>query len=537
MDRRELRQYEAWKSEVQFLRDENQHLRLELNACRPELYHAGRRVGELEERVAKLEAENRRLRQRVKDLTSTATAATATAGADGKAAVSPPPAFVKPNVKSKRPRKRPGRKAGHPAALRPVPAHVDVEQDVPLPTDDAGRASCPHCNCALSDVKHHKRLVEDVVPAKVVVTRYHTKSGYCAMCRRRVESRAPEQPPAVDLPHAQLGPNALATAAVLRVVHRLPFGQVTAVLANLQGLSVCRGAVARQLQRLAGWLEPYYERVMLALRASPRVNGDETGWRTDGRNGYLWALTDPLHTLYHVDTSRSGEVIEGLLGKAFGGTLSCDFYGAYDRLDCPKQRCNAHLLRELDETARDSPAFAAGPFYRRCKRIVKDMLKLKRRWDELDDDTYTRRACRLEDRLDQLLAETEAAAKRHGNGNGNGGGGGGNGNGNGGGDNVEPHANRLAKRLRKHRSDLTRFLWDRELDGTNNAAERALRPAVVARKISGGSRSKAGADAWAKLATLMRTAGQQGRNVLGTVKQLLVEHWAGKPALALTSGP
>ena len=75
------------------------------------------------------------------------------------------------------------------------------------------------------------------------------------------------------------------------------------------------------------------------------------------------------------------------------------------------------------------------------------------------------------------------------------------------------------------------------MDGTNNAAERALRPAVVARKISGGSRSKSGADAWAKLATLMRTAGQQGRNVLETVKQLLVEHWAGKPALALTSGP
>jgi hypothetical protein len=61
--------------------------------------------------------------------------------------------------------------------------------------------------------------------------------------------------------------------------------------------------------------------------------------------------------------------------------------------------------------------------------------------------------------------------------------------------------------------------------------------AVVARKISGGSRSKAGTDAWAKLASLMRTSGQQGRNVLATVKQLLTEHSAGKPALALTSGP
>jgi hypothetical protein len=522
MDRRELEQYEAWKAEVQFLRDENRHLRLELNACRPELYHAGIRIGELEERVAKLQAENHRLRQRVKELTAVAAAG---AGADAKAASPPPPSpppFVKPNVKPKRRRKRPGRKAGHAAALRPVPDHVDVEQDVPLPSDDAGQPSCPHCRCALCDVKEHERLVEDVVPAKVVVTRYRTKSGYCAMCRKRVESRAPEQPPAADLPHAQLGLNALATAAVLRVVHRLPLRQVSAVLANLQGISVCAGGISKQLQRLAGWLDPYYERVMLALRASPRVNGDETGWRTGGKNGYLWTLTDPRHTLYHVDASRSGDVIEQLLGKAFDGTLSCDFYAAYNRLDCPKQRCNTHLLRELDETARDNPAFAAGMFYRRCKRIVKDMLRLKRRWDQLSDECYTRRACRLEDRLDQLLAQTQATAAKH-NDNGNG--------------NVEPHTLRLAKRLRKHRKELTRFLWDRELDGTNNAAERALRPAVVARKISGGSRSKGGADAWAKLATLMRTAGQQGRNVLETVKQLLVEHWAGKPALALTSGP
>jgi hypothetical protein len=520
MDRRELRQYEAWKAEAQSLRGENQHLRLELRACQPELYHANRRVADLRERLEKLEAENRRLRRRVKELTAAATAA----GAQTQLCPSPPP-FVKENVKPQGRRKRPGRKAGHPAALRPAPAQVDVEQDVPLPTGAAGRASCPRCNCGLSDVRRHDRLVEDVVPAKVVVTRYHTTSGYCAMCRKRVESRAPEQPPAADVPHAQLGLNALATAAVLRVVHRLPLRQVSAVLANLQGVSVCAGAISKQLRRLAGWLDPYYERIMLALRASRRVCADETGWRTGGRNGFLWTVTDARHTLYHVDDSRGGAVIERLLGQAFDGTLSCDFYSAYGRLDCPKQRCNAHLLRELDETARDSPAFAAGPFYRRCKRLVKDMLKLKRRWDELSNECYTRRACRLEDRLDQLLAETAAAAAAM------------DGNVNVNGDNIEPHAARLAKRLGKHRRELTRFLWDRELDGTNNAAERALRPAVVARKISGGSRSKAGAEAWAKLATLMRTAGQRGHNVLKTTKQLLVEHWAGKPALALTSGP
>ena len=496
MDRRELEAYEAFKQEAQSLRQECRWLRYDRDGYRKDWYHASQRVGVLEERVAKLEAENRRLRTRVKELTLSA------ASSDGHVA---PPPFVKAPARG-RPRK-PGRREGHPAALRPVPGHVDVHRDVPLPKGPDGRPACPHCNCGLGDVRRHERLYEDIVPAKVLVTCYHTASGYCPMCRRRIETRAPEQPPAANVPHAQLGLNALATAAVLRVVHRLPFAQVVSVLAGLSGLSVSRGAVARQLQRLGRWLDPYCGRIKLALRASPRVNGDETGWRTDGRNGYLWAVTDPKHTLYHVDESRSGEVIEKLLGKAFPGTLGCDFYSAYGKLGCPKQRCLAHLLRELKDAARDSPRFAACDFYRRCRRLVKDMLTLKKRWRELDDATYTRRACRLEDRLEQLAKGAY----------------------------DEPDATRLARRLLKHRAELTRFLWDKDLDGTNNAAERALRPAVVARKISGGSRSAKGAEAWAKLASLMRTASQQGRNVLETVRQLLTEHWAGKPAMALTS--
>src|SRR5580765_1309963 len=152
MDRRELRQYEAWKEEAQRLRAENRHLRLELMACRPALYRADQRIDRLGQRAAKLEAENRTLRRRVKELT-------AAAAPGGGGPVSLPPPFVKPSARGRR--KKPGRKAGHPAALRPVPDHVDVDQDVPLPTGGGGRPACPHCNCSLSDVKRHERLVED----------------------------------------------------------------------------------------------------------------------------------------------------------------------------------------------------------------------------------------------------------------------------------------------------------------------------------------------------------------------------------------
>jgi transposase len=351
--------------------------------------------------------------------------------------------------------------------------------------------------------------VEDLVPARAQVTSYHTRSGYCPHCRRRVESRHPEQPPPADLPHAQLGVNALAEAAALRVGDRLPMRRVCAVLGR-SGLRLCAAAVAGQVARLGRWLGGEYDRIKLRLRRSGSVHVDETSWRTAGRNTWLWSACDARHTLFHVDPSRAGAVARGLLGPSFGGTVVSDFYGAYDAAGFEKkQRCLAHLLRELKDAARDSPGFAAAAFYPRCKRLLRDMLALKGRWHDLDDATYTRRACRIEDRLG-ALARAHAA-------------------------DPQPDARRLANRLLRHRAELTPFLWDEHLDGTNNAAERALRPAVVMRKVTGGSRSGRGADAWAVLASVLRTAGQQGRDGAGTLKQLMMRHWAEKePGLLAT---
>ena len=498
MDGRELlKRYDACQQEAQFLRNENRFLRSDRDYYRREWFFTQERLNQSQEANGKLRQENRRLQQQNKELTAAARARSGDPEEDVKAA----PHWVKPSVPPRRRRKRPGRKAGHPAALRPAPEHIDVHHDAPLPQDPAGRRSCPRCNACLLDCKDHQRIVEDIVPSQLVVKCYHTQSGWCPGCRRRVESRAPDQPPAANVPQGQLGIGALATAILLRVGHRLPFRQVARVLADLPGLSVSAGTVARQVQRAARWLADDYERLLIEIRAAPHVCADETGWRTDGRNGYLWALTDPAHTLYHVDQRRSGRVIQRLLGKAFGGTLVSDFFSAYGKLDCLKQKCLAHLLRELVESAEKSPAFAAGAFHRQAKGLIQAMLRLKSKWDAMTDARYTARACALESQLDRLLA----------------------------GIHDEANERRIAARMLKHRKELTAFLWDKSLDGTNNAAERAIRPAVVARKISGGSRSPAGADAWAKLASLLRTASQQGKRLIDAIKAMLQARWAAAP--------
>lgn len=491
-----------WKQN-RLLAGENAALRRERDLTGHQMKQSRREVERLGKQVRRLEEKNAALEQRLADLKIKLKL-------KGKAPpAAAPPSFVKADVSSRRAR-RPGRKAGHAAALRPMPEKIDVHQQAPLPVDEAGFVSCPDCKTRLSDVTHHEQVVEDIIPSRVIVTCYHTVRGFCPCCRKQVRSRAEDQPPPHDLPHGQLGLNALTTAAVMRVCYRLPMRQVTSLFQQLPGLKISPGAIAKQLQRLGQWLEGEYHRLKLSLRLAGVVHADETGWRTGGKNGYLWTLTGDDRTLYHVDRSRGGKVIAGLLGEAFGSdgssTLVSDFYGVYDRFDGPQQKCLAHLLRELKETAQRKPELRGHALFKKCRRLVRDMLKLKARREELAPEVYPHRVALVEARLAKLAGRQWEDAD----------------------------AARIGKRLSKYQGKLTTFLHKAEVDGTNNAAERALRPAVVMRKITGGSRSEAGAKAWAILASVMRTAQQQGKDVVETIKTLLKAHWAGKEATLLS---
>jgi hypothetical protein len=411
-----------------FLWKENQRLCEELQEAREQLRRRQdntRRLGQVQRQCDQLRQSNHRLRQRVAELTEKLKAKPPQP--------STPPAWIKPNTRLKR-HKRPGQKPGHAAALRPRPQEADVHRQVPLPVDNDGKVSCPHCNTQLNNVRNHERWVEEIIPSKLLTTCYHTTSGYCPCCRKTIESRADEQPPPADIPHAQLGLNALSTAAVMRICYRMPLRQIVRLLADLPGLKLSPAAINKQLLRLSRWLEDQYDHLKLRLRAAGVVYADETGWRIDGKNAQLWTLTNDHHTLFHVDKSRSGKVIARLLGKGFGAdghsTLVSDFYSAYDQFDCPRQKCLAHLLREIRDLVKQNPKLAKHLFFKRCRRLVKDMLRLSKRREEMAVSVYEHQVQLLEKRLGQL-----GAARWD-----------------------QPDARRLAKRLAKHRDHLTTFL-------------------------------------------------------------------------------
>src|SRR6266487_825288 len=198
-----------------FLWNENQRLRQETTILRQQLAQRqdhGRQLAQLQQKHQKLITHNAALRRQVAQLRQQLKSQPRPA----------PPAFIKPAVPDSKRRKTPGQKPGHAAALRPAPAQIDVHQQVSLPIDLQGAISCPHCRTQLSEVKHHQRIVEEIIPVKVQTTCYHTIAGWCPSCRKHLESRADDQSPAADLPHAQLVINALTWAAVMRVCYLIP---------------------------------------------------------------------------------------------------------------------------------------------------------------------------------------------------------------------------------------------------------------------------------------------------------------------------
>src|SRR5262249_60107046 len=218
-----------------------------------------------------------------------------------------------------------------------------------------------------------------------------------------------------------------------------------------------------RLRRLA---QPSYDLLVAAARHSAVQHVDETGWKIGGRSAWLWVFADAHVTLYRIRPSRGHDVVVEVLGEDFGGVLVSDCFLAYDPLACDKQKCLAHLLKTCGEIERSKPRGAVR-FSRRVAALLRKAMALKRRRAALSPHGYAVARGRLHAELDRLLAGTL----------------------------TDPDNARLAKRLRKHRAHLLTFLDRDGLDATNNLAEREIRPAVIARKLSAGQPDPAGGGA------------------------------------------
>ncbi len=387
--------------------------------------------------------------------------------------------------------KRPGRKPGYPPSHRPVPPpeQVDRSSEIPLPPD------CPECHTPLGEapVTIHDQYQIDLPEPKPVVTRFRVPVARCPACLRRVQGRHPEQTSnALGSASVQYGPRLLGLAADLK--HRLgvSYRKCSSVLLTLTGVVVASAALVRSSHRLRKLAQPSYDRLVEATKTSAVQHVDETGWKIGGRSAWLWVFANEDITLYRIRPSRAHGVVVEVLGEDFAGVLVSDCFLAYDPLPYAEQKCLAHLLKTCGEIER-SKTRGAVRFSRRVAALLRRAMALKRRRGTSGKHGYAVLRGKIHAELDRLLSGTY----------------------------TDPDNARLARRLRKHREHLLRFLDHDKLDATNNLAEREIRPAVIARKLSAGNRTDAGAETHAILASVLRTCRRQGRSILEALCDLL----------------
>lgn len=350
-------------------------------------------------------------------------------------------------------------------------------------------AVCPDCGAPLAggSVKRRREVLE-VAPQPLVVSEHVYLERCCGTCQRRVTP--PVATDGVVIGRSRLGVGLLSLIALLREELRLPIAAIQRYLASMHDCHLSVGGITGALKQVARAGQAEHDRILAAIRTSPVIHADETGWREDGTNGYTWTFSTPT-ACYYTHGGRGKEMVDDALAGAVG-TLVTDFYAAYDHYPGVQQKCWAHLWRDIHEVQRQYPADAGlEPWVAEVATIYRDATGFSH------PDERTRMAQRRA--LMARLAEVCAPFLT---------------------DETAPQA-LLCRRIEKYLPSLFTFVVDLAVPPTNNAAERSLRHLVVSRKISGGTRSKHGTQTKLTLAALFTTWRLRGLDPLAACREML----------------
>lgn len=281
----------------------------------------------------------------------------------------------------------------------------------------------------------------------------------------------------------RIGVRVASLVSYLRTTLRLPFRLVQSYPATLHNLRLSVGALVELTHAVRQQLQPQTDQLKLAVQTSTVTHGDETGWRENGQNGYAWTFVTPgppAVRYFEFARSRSHLIAQHILGADFRGWLVTDFYAAYNLIPGRHQRCRVHLLRDLHALKAAQPSDPAVSQWATDVRALYDETQawlaahpaptLAERRTEYAE--LFARACRLGEQY-ALTYEHPCCA--------------------------------LAKRLLRHQDELFQLILVPGLPADNNLAERSIRPLVIMRKISGGTRSAEGAKTRLTLASLLHT--------------------------------
>ncbi len=383
--------------------------------------------------------------------------------------------FKPKKEEEEKPKKKRGSPFGHRGTSRKRPKRIDEYVDIyPVKCDRCGAK-----DITIHESSFEEHIVEDV-QVRVKNTCYRSHYGYCKRCGKVVYSKEETE----IIPKSRIGPNARAISSYLRYIG-IPFRKVAKISKDIFGLEITHPSLLDFDTKLTENGEPIYKRIKDEVRSSSSINVDETGWRVNGENFWLWNFVNGQIALFSIEEKRGSEVVKDTLGEEYDGILSSDFYSAYnDKVKAKgKQKCLVHLLcevKKIEEKNEFDEDTQEELLCQKLKEAIKDAVKI---WNEFQ---------REKKNIEDLKAVKEVTAQKL----------------------IEvissPSENkdiqRLKKRLIKHESELLTFLDHPEIEPTNNRAERALRPSVIMRKITFGNRSIIGIRNHQVIMSILQTA-------------------------------
>ncbi len=394
---------------------------------------------------------------------------------------------------NKRRWKKLGAPIGHHGATRRKPDHIDK-------TIDQYLDSCPDCGHAqLSPCPSvsQEHIQEDIIPARVEVTKFIHHGYWCPCCAKvKVAGYAQE-----EIPYGYLGPNVLILVIRMKYHQGLSYEKIQQFLEGFCGLKVTQSALAQALQRLGRWLQVEELVVLAAIRASPYVHVDETGWKIAGQSHWLWDFVNQQAALYRIRRSRGKIVPQEVLTKDYQGNVVSDFWSAYNKIGKLRQRCVVHLKREMKRIKELDTSLPSQRAYKCLNRIFNDAKRLDEKRKDIDAQIFIRRLRLLEHRLFEFATGTFEGK----------------------------HWQRISARMLKYYGEMLTFLKVDGLPADNNHAERMIRPNVIFRKISFENMSEKGARAHEVLMSLLQTLRLQKMEPSAFFKRAYLAHRQGRP--------
>ena len=342
---------------------------------------------------------------------------------------------------------------------------------------------CPYCDTLL-DSKETLEVIEEEIPdmKKAKTTKHAIEWATCPNCKRRVVAKN-------NAPANRFGLNLQAHITLLRHDNRLPLRKVQSTLDRDHEFKITHTGIMKVIRRVAKKLqEPYYE-IIKQVRASRVVYIDETGYKLNGEQWWLWTFVCEDVILFVIRKSRSKEVVEEILGKKYDGIISCDGWKTYERFSDNLQRCWAHLLREshhLKEKHKDFEIYHAT-----LKKLFDEIIEIRLKPPGLD----TR--IELIEKMKNTLLQIAKSMR------------------------VYPQFKKFATTIENGMNYWFTCVENLEVEPTNNFAEQALRELIVQRKIMGGLRSEKGAETLEIISTMIATWKKQGKPLLETMKSYL----------------